>query len=135
MRLPATLIILAICNLLLMVFVTACPSAGRNAYVKGLNKYDAGEYQEALDLFDKALEQEPDSVMIMYGRALSLYKLNRYEDAIAAFATFLDKSESERENYRDERFDAEFYRDKCREALGIELEQNEEAIPPPPMGE
>lgn len=115
--------------------VAGCPSAGRNAYQQGLRAYDAGDYQQALTLFDEALEKEPDSVMVVYGRALSLYKLQRYEEAIAAFEEFIDKSESERASFQDERKDAAFYRDKCKLELGMELEQNERAIPPPPMGE
>ena len=135
MRVTIRIVGLALCNFMLLIGVTACPSPGRDLYQKALRQYDAGEYQAALDLFDKALEKEPDSVMVMYGRALSLYKLERFEDAIAAFETFLAKSESVRKDFRDERSDAEFYRDKCKLALGIELEQNESAIPPPPMGE
>ena len=135
MNLARSVVKLAICNLLLMVVVTSCPSPGRDSYQKGLRAYDAQDYQKALELFDKALEAEPESLMISYGRALSLYQLQRYEEAITAFETFLDKSESERASYRDERSDAAFYRDKSKEALGIELEQNEDAIPPPPMGE
>lgn len=126
---------LFICSVLLICTVSACPSSGRDTYQKALRQYDANNYPAALELFDKATEQEPESVMIMYGRALTLYKLERYEEAITAFETFLEKSESVRKDYRDERSDAAFYRDKCKLALGMELEQNEEAIPPPPMGE
>jgi tetratricopeptide (TPR) repeat protein len=121
--------------LMLLCMAAACPSSGRDTYQQALRKYDASDYPAALALFDKAAELEPESVMIMYGRALTLYKLERFEEAISAFDTFIDKSEPVREDYRDERSDAAFYRDKSRLALGQELEQNEEAIPPPPMGE
>ncbi|MCB1220327.1 MAG: tetratricopeptide repeat protein [Planctomycetales bacterium] len=121
--------------LVLACLASGCPSKGRASYQDGLRAYDAQDYNKALELFDKALEAEPESVMISYGRALSLYQLQRYEEAIEAFETFLQKSESERGSYQDERKDAAFYRDKCKEALGIEIPQNERAIPPPPMGE
>ncbi len=129
------MMLIALSALAVLNVCVGCPSAGRDAYQKGIRAYDAQEYQKSLDLFDKALESEPDSLMIMYGRAQALYKLQRYEDAIQAFETFIDKSESERASFQGERKDAAFYRDKCKEALGIEIEQNERAIPPPPMGE
>ena len=121
--------------LLLAMLLCGCPSAGRGDYQKGVRAYDDMDYQLALDHFDKALEQEPDGLMIKFGRAQALFKLERHEDALAAFETFLQDSESERASFRDERKDAAFYRDKCKQALGIEIEQNKDAIPPPPMGE
>ncbi|MEZ5338899.1 MAG: tetratricopeptide repeat protein [bacterium] len=135
MRFRIGMLCLALFCLGLMLVATGCPSAGRDSYQRGLRAYDEGDYANALTDFDAALVAEPESVMAAYGRALTLFKLQRYEDAIEAFETFLAKSESERAVYQDERKDAAFYRDKCREALGIEIPQNERAIPPPPMGE
>ena len=124
----ATLLIIGMC-------LTGCPSSGRMAYQKGMALLQAQDYAGALAQFEKSLIAEPDSVMPLYGKARCLYGLKRYQEALPIFEDVLAKTEREKTLYSDTRYDAAFYRDKCKQELGQEVPQNPENIPPPPMGE
>lgn len=73
--------------------------------------------------------------MALFGKARCTYELGQYAAALALYEDFLSRSEEQQAIYRDERFDAEFYRDKCKQQLGQEVPQDPLEIPPPPMGE
>jgi hypothetical protein len=73
--------------------------------------------------------------MAQLGKARALYGLQRYAEALPLFEAFLTATEQQRREYDSERSDAAFYRDKCKLALGQEVPQDPEHIPPPPMGE
>ncbi len=51
----------------------------------GANRLVDGQYDEALDYFDKALVEAPDHRGALMGRALVLTQTERYDDAIAEF--------------------------------------------------
>lgn len=112
-----------------------CDGKGRMAYQRGMRLLQGQEYQPALEAFREARAADPDSVLALYGEARCLYELHRSQEALPLFEEFLLKTDSLRAQYSDERFDAEFYRDKCKQELGMEVPQNQENIPPPPMGE
>lgn len=120
---------------LVLFAVTGCPTSVNARYHKGQDLLAGKQYQPALDEFNKILEKEPDGVMALFGKARCLYGLGKYSEALPAFEDFLKKTYEECDIYRDERYDAEFYRDKCKLALGEEVPQNPADIPPPPMGE
>ncbi len=48
----------------------------------GIDLHDSGKYDEALALYRKALEIEPNSSMVMYEMALSYMSLDNYDEAI-----------------------------------------------------
>lgn len=102
---------------------------------KGQALLDGRQYGPAINEFDKVLAAQPDNKGALLGKARSLYMLKKYQEALALFEKFIADTESERALYRNDRFDAEFYRDKCKQALGETVEQNPLHIPPPPMGE
>ena len=129
-RLRSVLILLA-AGLLL----AACPSAGRMHYQKGMTQLQARQYGPALVEFDAALAAEPESRMALFGKARCLYELRRFEEALPLFEQFLADTERDRASFSDERFDAAFYRDRCKQELGMEVPQDPTHIPPPPMGE
>ncbi|MCH7472626.1 tetratricopeptide repeat protein [bacterium] len=119
-----------------LVLLGACPSAGRGHFKKGDLLFQQQNYGGALIEFEAALEAEPESKMALFKMARCLYKLNRFEDALAAYEKFLSATDGEdRATYQKERWDAAFYRDRCKQELGIEVPQDPSAIPPPPMGE
>lgn len=44
--------------------------------------YDEGDYEEALVEFDKLVKRYPDDYLVNYERALTLYRLSRYDDVV-----------------------------------------------------
>lgn len=98
-------------------------------YQQGLHHLQAQEYTEALAKFELVLAADPESNMALLGKARCLYELGRHDEALPLFEQFLTQTERVRASYRDERFDAEFYRDKCKQELGIEVPQDPDAIP------
>lgn len=93
------------------------------------------QFGPAIAQYDKILANDPKSNMAIFGKAYCTYKLNKYSEALALYEQFLTQTESDKATYKSERFDAEFYRDKCKQALGQDVPQNPAEIPPPPMGE
>jgi tetratricopeptide (TPR) repeat protein len=62
----------------------------------GTERYEQGEYQQALEEFDAAAADRPQDPRVQYDRGLALYKLGRNEDARAALrqAAELDRDGS-----------------------------------------
>ena len=58
---------------------------GDLAYLEANNLFEDGEYQRALDKYDQALNEDPDHLHAMRGRARSLMQLGRPAQALAAF--------------------------------------------------
>lgn len=116
-------------GMIAMLLGLAACNKPRLAYQQGLQALQAQEYDEALAKFEEVLAAEPESNLALFGKARCLYELERYEEALPLFEQFLTWTENVRAKYRDERFDAEFYRDKCKQELGMEVPQNPEAIP------
>ena len=126
-----TLLILTL--LVSLSLFASCPTESRMPYQKGIRLYEAQNYGEALTEIEKSLAEDPEQNLALFYKARCLYELERYEEAIPAFEEFLSRTQTDRTAYGDERFDAEFYRDKAKQELGQEVPQNEEAIPEPRM--
>lgn len=118
-----------------LCLLAACPTKARLPYQKGLTLFQAQNYGGALTEFEKSLQADPEQKLALYYKARCLYELERFDEALPDFEEFIARTEPERAVYSDERYDAEFYRDKCKLELDQEVPQNEEAIPPPRMGE
>ena len=73
-----------ICILLLTLplFVSAKPA---KLFRKGLKNYNKGQYAEALNAFQQALEEAPESAEIFYNLALTQYQTDHPEIAAWAF--------------------------------------------------
>jgi len=128
-----TLILLSAMVLITMV-LTGCPASSRLPYQKGMTLMQAGNFGGAMEQFELSLEADPTQRMPLFGKARCLYELGEYQNALAAFEQFLTDTHPERARFDSERFDAEFYRDKCKIELGIEVPQNPDNIPPERMG-
>lgn len=107
----------------------ACPSSSRMPFQKGMALMQARDYGTALIKFEESLAADPTQKRPLYYKARCLYELDRFEEALEAFEKFLADTTKERSKFRDERFDAEFYRDKSKQELGIEVPQDPDAIP------
>ncbi len=53
---------------------------------RGVKLYSEGDYAGALDAFDRALEQQPDSPLLYFDRAASLYQAGMFEESAASYA-------------------------------------------------
>ena len=127
---------IAILMCMAILFVSAgCNQSGRSLNHKAMMQMQDKDYAGALATYEEALKLEPDSKVLLFGKAKALYFLDRYDEALPLFEDFIVKADGERAAYKDEIYDAKFYRDKCKMELGIEVEQNPDAIPPPRMGE
>jgi len=60
---------------------------GDLAYLEGNNLFEDGNYQRALAKYDEALDEDPNHIHAMRGRALSLMQLGQSPQALAAFST------------------------------------------------
>ncbi|MCD7976348.1 MAG: tetratricopeptide repeat protein [Tannerellaceae bacterium] len=49
---------------------------------QGIELHDQGNYKEAIDIYKKALEEYPESMLLYYEVALSYLSLTNYEEAI-----------------------------------------------------
>ena len=61
---------------------------GQNAkefYEKGLEKAQAGKFEEAIDYFSKSLELQPEDYYSWYNRGIAKTFLDNYEDALPDF--------------------------------------------------
>ena len=120
---------IAILALAAVILLCAGCNTQRLDYTQGMALLQAQQYGPALEKFESFLEVEPDSNMGLYGKARCLYELQRYDEALPCFEQFLTQTENVRATYSDERSDAAFYRDKCKTELGMEVPQNQDAIP------
>jgi tetratricopeptide (TPR) repeat protein len=131
----ATKLIFLICLMALLSVCAGCNESGRSMNHKAIMQMQDKDYAGALASYEKGLELEPDSKVLVLGKARALFELGRYQEALPLFEYFIQQAYSERATFKDEIFDAEFFRDKCKQELGLPVEQNKEAIPPPRMGE
>jgi len=56
-----------------------------NLYNRGVDFYYKGNYELALEAFDKAIEIKPDDAKTWSNKGVALGKLGRYDDALKAF--------------------------------------------------
>lgn len=124
----------AILAALILASLAACPSQGRLPFQQGMTLFNEHNFGEALAQFEKSLAANPEQQLALFYKGRCLFELDRYDEAIPVFEEFLSRTEEERAAFSDERYDAEFYRDKAKQELGQEVPQNEEAIPEERMG-
>jgi tetratricopeptide (TPR) repeat protein len=119
----------------LLPLCCGCTKSVREHYTAAQFAEQDKDYTKALAEYEEVLKLVPDDPMANYGKAHALYELQRYAEAKPIFEHFLEQTYEERGSFQDVRYDAEFYRDKCKVALGEEVPQNQDTLPPPPMGE
>lgn len=65
------------------------PEAGMDHFVDGLEAYESGLYDDALALFDQAIEKNGAKLQFQYYYGLTYAKLRKYEEAKAIFTAIL----------------------------------------------
>jgi Flp pilus assembly protein TadD len=56
----------------------------QNAYLEGIKAFGAGDHQQAVACYDRALAIEPDNTDVLNAKAMALMHLGRLDDAIEA---------------------------------------------------
>ncbi len=106
----------------------SCSSPSRNHFVLGKNLQAAKSYEAALAEFEKGLQRDPDSILLTYEKARTLYMMQKWADALPVYERFLELTDKLKETYGNERWDAEFNIKRCKQHLGMPAEE-------PPDGE
>ncbi len=70
---------------ILMVFGCAQDPPGYPEYNVGVGLFQAGEYEEAAEHFQKAVDENPSFAEAYMNLGTSLYQLEMYEDALIAY--------------------------------------------------
>lgn len=101
----------------------SCSSQSRNHYILGKNLQATKSYEAALVEFDKGLQKEPDSVLLTYEKARTLYIMEKWADALPVYERFLELTDKLKETYGNERWDAEFNIKRIKQHLGQPTEE------------
>jgi tetratricopeptide (TPR) repeat protein len=73
------------CVAVLVAVATATAEEPEALYTRGLAAYQAGNYAEAITVFDDLLREQPQRASALYYRGLAKAKLGRFADAIPDF--------------------------------------------------
>lgn len=66
-------------------------SSNLNDFVdEGIDLADLGKYEEALKIFNKALEIDSKNLITLYNKGIALFELEKYEEAIEVFDEVLE---------------------------------------------
>ncbi len=79
-------------------------------YEQGKSDFDDKNYADAVRLFDKSLDENPDFLPSLFHRGISNYHLKSYDNAIADFSKVIDLDPTMAEAY--------YYRAMSKEAKG-----------------
>ncbi|MDM8558572.1 tetratricopeptide repeat protein [Candidatus Parabeggiatoa sp. HSG14] len=64
---------------------------GDSAYLAGNNLFEDGHYERALQAYQEALHEAPEHIHALRGKARSLLKLERYQEALLVFNNVIAK--------------------------------------------
>jgi tetratricopeptide (TPR) repeat protein len=102
----------------------SCSSSARNHYILGKDLQLDKKYAEALAEFDKGLKTDPNSPTLNYEKARTFYMMEKWQEAMDAFQHFLDLTDKLKETYGNERWEAEFSIKRCKQQLGLPIDEN-----------
>ena len=101
----------------------SCSSPSRNHYILGKDLQATKNYQGALAEFEKGLEKDPNGILLIYEKARTLYMMEKWADAMPVYERFLVLTDTLKETYGTERWDAEFNIKRCKQHLGLPTEE------------
>ncbi len=79
--------------------IKACSDNGGLYYNMGVVLFDLRRYQDAADVFRRAIEKNPGDTDVYYYLGASLTEAKKYDEAIKAYGRALDQNMSEAEIY------------------------------------
>jgi tetratricopeptide (TPR) repeat protein len=92
---------LAVTIIALLASILALPAMGETAQYwsdQANGYFISGDYETAAASYDKALEQEPNSTVLLNNKGKALANLGRFDDAISCFRKSLDINASNLES-------------------------------------
>jgi len=83
-------------TILVLILMIGMVSAGTaiSYYEEGSKYYAAGEYEKALNAFDKSLQDAPDKDFLWVDRGTTLFQLGRFEESLKSFDDALEVNQS-----------------------------------------
>ena len=80
---------------ILAALMLSCDSEGPKRVQEGNEAFEAGDYQQAQEAYDSALETMPESVAATYNSANALYKRGEYEQALSKYEDIAESTQPE----------------------------------------
>ncbi|AVB77074.1 tetratricopeptide repeat protein [Methanococcus maripaludis] len=81
--------------LISIVFAGCVDQNPEEYYLEGVLQYDAGNYTESIDLFEKAIQLDPEESKYWLMKGKALYNLERYEEAVDCYNYVINVIEDE----------------------------------------
>lgn len=85
MKRTHTIVLLILVGLLSSLALTACGPTAKGHFQKGNEYYEAMQFAEAAEEYEKALELEPDNVDVMSNLGVTYYRLGELDKAIGVY--------------------------------------------------
>jgi len=82
---------MALFSLLLLPGIASAQQNAMYLFVDGVEAYESGSHQEAIDSLNKAIELEPENLEFQYYLGLTYSTMGRYEEAIEVFEKIVEK--------------------------------------------
>ncbi|MBA2868429.1 tetratricopeptide repeat protein [Methanococcus maripaludis] len=87
---------LILLGILISISFTGCVDQNPEEYYsEGVLQYDAGNYTESIDLFEKAIQLDPEESKYWLMKGKALYNLERYEEAVDCYNYVINVIEDE----------------------------------------
>ncbi|WP_231288456.1 tetratricopeptide repeat protein [Methanococcus maripaludis] len=87
------LIILSI--MISIIFAGCADQNPEEYYSEGIMQYNAGNYTESIDLFEKAIQLNPEESKYWLMKGEALYNLERYEESVDCYNYVINVIEDE----------------------------------------
>ena len=84
----ATLLLLI--GLLGLLALTGCGPTAKDHFEKGNEFYEAMQFEDAAEAYEKALELEPENVDVMSNLGVTYYRLGRLDEAVEVYNKAVD---------------------------------------------
>lgn len=68
-----------------ILIIMSCSPSDEELFEEGIVKMEEGEYQKAIEYFDRALDKNPEYTSAYNAKGVALYQQEKYDDAIEAF--------------------------------------------------
>ena len=76
------------------VFSFAQTGGVQDLLKSGIEEHDKGNYEKAIEYYDKALEYEPDNEVLIYEKAWSYFAMKNYPEVISLLSGLVEKGQT-----------------------------------------
>jgi len=87
------IVLVVLIGLIVWSMVSAMSARSKSKYKHlGIAEFEKGNYQEAIEYYNKGLEAKPDDPCLFNNRGLAYYRLEQYDKAVADFTKAIELS-------------------------------------------